>query len=287
MKPIRNIVLLPNPAKDVGLALSRKVAGILAEAGGRVFLDETYATDLSGFATPYRAFPAGAELILVVGGDGSMLDASVKALAHDLPLLGVNLGKLGYLSEIEPDEIASLSALIEGNYSIEEKMLLSAERIADGKVVSCSDRLALNDVVVSHETYLGITDFLLSGGSGALRYRADGMIVSTPAGSTAYSLSAGGPILSHKIDALLATPVCPHSFFNRSILFPTDSAVRIENAGSETLRVSVDGRHFSDLLPGEVCRVSVSDRRIRFVTFRDDDMFNVLFRKMKIMEENQ
>ncbi len=287
MKSLRNVFLLPNPGKDRALAVTRAAAKVLSDAGATVWIDEKYRDDLGGAALLCKDFPESADLILVVGGDGSVLDASVIALERDLPILGLNLGKIGYLSEIEPEDLSSLTALLSGEYRVDEKTLLSADRLRGGEIVEESRRLALNDIVISHENYLGIADFLLSDGCGSVHYRADGLILSTPAGSTAYSLSAGGPIVSHKVEAILVTPVCPHSFFNRSILFPTSDPIAVQNACAENLRVSVDGRHFTDLLPGETCRVRASERKIRFITLHSGDMFAALFKKMKRMEENQ
>ena len=114
------------------------------------------------------------------------------------------------------------------NYKIEEKMLLSVSHISFG-AVSKSDRLAVNDVIISHDNFLGIADFILeNGASDSVKYRADGLILSTPAGSTAYSLSAGGPIVSHDIDCIVSTTICPHSFFNRSIIFKDDEIIKIK-----------------------------------------------------------
>ena len=191
---MKKVVLLPNPHKDAEFSVSRRIAEVLRSVGIVVCIDRAFGTDLFGLAEVFSVLPADAQLLLVVGGDGSVLDASVFAIEHDLPLLGVNLGKLGYLSEVETGEIEKLARLADDAFCTEEKMLLCTERIVNGRSVDRSERLALNDVVISHETYLGITDLRLSGGSGSVHYRADGMILSTPAGSTAYSAKTVGSL---------------------------------------------------------------------------------------------
>ena len=282
---MKNIVILPNPNKDTSLKVTKKIAEKLLSFGAKVYIDNAYQGDFIDGVIGYSDFPSTAELIIVVGGDGSMLDASVKALELAIPLLGVNLGKVGYLSEVEPDNLDILSRVLDDNYAIEEKMLLAVSYISDGKYFN-SQRLAVNDVIISHDTFLGIADFILENGAGdSVRYRADGMILSTPAGSTAYSLSAGGPIVSHDIDSIVATPICPHSFFNRSIIFKPTENIKLKNTSNTVLNVSIDGRYFANLSNGDECIVKMSDKKLKVLTFCKDNMFATLFRKMRIMED--
>ncbi len=282
---MKNIVIMPNPNKDASLNVTKMIAAKLLSFGAIVYIDNFYQADFIEGVVGYSEFPSAAEIIIVVGGDGSMLDASVKALEFDIPLLGVNLGKVGYLSEVEPDNLDILSRVLADNYMIEEKMLLSVSYVSDGKFVN-SGRLAVNDVIISHDTFLGIADFILENGAGdSVRYRADGMILSTPAGSTAYSLSAGGPIVSHDIDSIVATPICPHSFFNRSIIFKPTENIKLRNTSNTVLNVSVDGRYFANLSNNDECIVKMSDKKLKILTFCEDNMFATLFRKMRILED--
>jgi NAD+ kinase len=247
-------------------------------------VEERYETDLGGLATVCTTIPVGAELIVVIGGDGSIIDASVPAIEYDLPVLGINLGNLGYLAEVEPDNIDDLGRIFTGEYKIEEKMLLSVAIVRENATVE-SNRLALNDVIISHESYLGLAELSLTDSHGAtVKYRADGLILSTPVGSTAYSLSAGGPILSHDIDSILATPICPHSFFNRSVIFNPSEVLTLCNLGTDTLNITVDGRLFAELGERECCVVKTAKKRFRMMTFSDGNMFSTLFGKMKRFE---
>jgi len=282
---MKNIVLMPNPTKDIGLKVTNNLAARLIDFGGEVYIDEGLEGIECDAVKRYVSFPNDAELIIVVGGDGSILDASVTAIKYDIPLLGVNLGKVGYLSEVEPDNLDILSRIFSGNYTVEEKMLLSVSHHSFGAVTK-SDRLAVNDVIISHDTFLGIADFILeNSASDSVKYRADGLILSTPAGSTAYSLSAGGPIVSHDIDSIVATPICPHSFFNRSIIFKADEIIKIRNVSNTVLNVSIDGRYFTSLSNTDECVINMSDKKLKVLTFLESNMFSTLFKKMRILED--
>ena len=282
---MKNIVVIPNINKDSGLAVTKNLAEKLLSIGAEVYIESKYSEAVSPSVISYDSFPESAELIIVVGGDGSILDASVIALERDIPILGVNLGKVGYLSELEPDNLDILSGIISDSYSIEEKMLLCVNHVSD-RAVHKAPRLAVNDVIISHDTFLGIADFTLENSVGdCVKYRADGLILSTPAGSTAYSLSAGGPIVSHDIDSIVATPICPHSFFNRSIIFKATENIKLKNISKTVLNVSIDGRYFANLSVGEECQIQMAEKKLKVLTFCENNMFSTLFKKMRILED--
>ena len=282
---MKKIVIIPNIIKEGVFAVAKQVAEIIYANGGEVFIDKQYGSDYECIAASYIEFPVDAELIIVIGGDGSVIDASVLAVKYDVPILGVNLGNLGYLAEIEPESIAIISNLFSGQYKIEEKMLLTAIKKVDGEQRNTASRLAVNDVIISHESYLGVAEFMLiTNDNENVKYRADGIIFSTPAGSTAYSLSAGGPVVDHGINAILATPICPHSFFNRSIIFNENSDLTVKNTGKSILKISMDGRLFEVLEPGAECVVSKSEKKLKMLAFNVNNMFSTLFSKMKKIE---
>ncbi len=280
---MKNILLIPNKNKDLNYVTSEKVAGLLKSNGACVYT-ENYISELSELTKTYDA-SVKLELIIVIGGDGSILDSSRLAIENAVPILGVNLGKVGYLSEIDVENLDSLNKLFSGEYAVDDKMLLEVSFTTDGKVEK-SERLALNDVIIGHDTFLGIADFRLKkSDSETVRYRADGIIFSTPVGSTAYSLSAGGPIVAHDIDSILVTPIAPHSFFNRSIIFNSDECLEVVNNGATELNVSIDGRLFKTLNEGDKCTVKKSEKRLKVLTFNKSNMFSTLFKKMKILED--
>lgn len=280
---MKNIVVLPNPKKDEGLELTQRLVAKLSKLGFNVYIDKAMAA-VNG-ATPYTAFPDATELIVVVGGDGSVIDASRYAIERNIPIIGVNLGKVGYLTEVDPDNIDVFEKLLNGDYEIENKMLLTVQVSSAQQTVSC-EHLAVNDVVISHNNFFGICEFLLENKNGdGVKYRADGIIISTPEGSTAYSLSAGGPVVSHDVDAIVVTPVCPHSFFNRSIVFKSDEYISVTNLGEDDLNICADGRLFKNLGKGERCSVFASDKKMKMLTFTKNSMFSTLFKKMRILED--
>lgn len=280
---MKNIVILPNPKKDKGLELTGHLVGKLNSLGFNTYIEKSF-SGISA-AKKYTEFPTDAELIVVVGGDGSVIDASHYALEYNVPIIGVNLGKVGYLTEVDPDNLDVFEKLLHGEYEIEDKMLLSVDASCSGETISC-EHLAVNDIVISHNNFLGICEFLLENKNGdGVKYRADGVIVSTPEGSTAYSLSAGGPVVSHDVDAIVVTPVCPHSFFNRSIVFKANEYISVTNLGEDNLNICADGRLFKNLKKGDKCCVFASDKKMKMLTFTKNNMFSTLFKKMRILED--
>ena len=283
---MRKITVIPNPGKDEGFKVTRTVLLKLSELGFTPCVDEKYGlTDLCGIEI-YNSPPREAELIVVIGGDGSVIDASVLAVELDIPLLGINLGKVGYLVEVDPDSLDKLELIKSGKYEIEEKMLLSVKKCSQSGECECSDRFAVNDIVVSHDNYFGISDFMVENQrEDRVRFRADGVIVSTPQGSTAYSLSAGGPIISHTLDSITVTPVCPHSFFNRAIVYGPEERIKISNSADSILNISIDGRFFAQLLQNECCVVEKSEKRFKMITFGESNAFSTLSKKIKSLQD--
>ncbi len=281
---MKNILIIPNKNKDVEHRITKLVISKLKSLGATLYIQNVYSF-LGCESIVCDTLPDNLDLIVVIGGDGSILDASVSAIEKDVPILGVNLGKVGYLSEIEPNNLDILEKLFLGDYTIEERMLLTvAHKNAEG--VNFSARFALNDVVISRDNFLGITEFSLENSNGdKVKYSADGIILATPSGSTAYSLSAGGPIVSHDVESILATPICPHSFFDRSILFNAAEKITIKNVSDSSMNISIDGREFVPLLTNEECLVKMAEKKVKILTFKQDNMFKTLFKKMRILED--
>ena len=279
---MKNIIIVPNSKKDKDLEVSQRAVKKLVSIGFNVFAERQFSSLERLGANIYDTPPENAELIVVVGGDGSIIDASLLAIEKNIPMLGINLGRVGYLSEVEPDALDVLERLAVGDYNIEKKMLLSVDKYSPNGSCESSTRNAVNDVVISHDVYFGIAEFKLENSYGdRMIYRADGLILSTPAGSTAYSLSAGGPVIAHNLDSITVTPVCPHSFFNRSIVYGKDECIKISNSGDQILNISVDGRFFAGLATGEWCVVKKSNSRLKMISFSENNMFAALFKKIK------
>jgi NAD+ kinase len=210
---------------------------------------------------------AAADCIAVLGGDGTILEVARHASPLGKPLLGINMGRVGYMAEIEPEDLASLSKLINDDYTIDERLMLSVGIFTQtgGKR---AESYALNDVVISNGSVARIVDLeLYEGGEMISGYRADGMIVSTPTGSTAYSMSAGGPIADPHVNCILVTPICPHSLTARPLLFRDDASIEIKNIcqREKMLYMTVDGRNNYELYRGDVVRVTRSDMVTRLI----------------------
>ena len=280
---MKRILVVPNTLKDADLSVTSKVVDKLREFNLIPFMNADFSEKIGDRAEYFATYPNDAELILVIGGDGSVIEASRIAIALDIPLLGVNLGNLGYLSEVELDELDLFEKLAKDEYVISDKILLETEIFKNG-ISEKAERLAVNDIIISHSEYLGIADICLENSmKETVKYRADAVILATPAGSTAYALSSGGPIISHNLDSITATPVSPHSFFNRSIVYSADEELKVSNIGNTLLKVSVDGRLFDSLGNGDYCVIKKSDKRFKMLTFSANNMFATLFNKLKIL----
>ena len=283
---MKNIILVPNPQKDVGLAVTLMIAEKLNSLGCTVYAERLAELE-GGEVILFDDPPETAEAVVVIGGDGSVIDASKLAISLDIPLLGVNLGKVGYLTEAEPDNLSLFERLVSEDFTVENKLLLATEHVCANGKVKTAERLAVNDVVVSQDGYFGIAAFTVENSRGeCVNYRGNGIIVATPVGSTAYSLSAGGPIIAHNLDSITVTPVCPHSFFNRSIVYEPTERIRIVNTGALSLNISIDGRNFDAISSGDECRIYSSEHKLKMITFKTNNMFSALFDKIKSFESN-
>lgn len=282
---MKRVMVIPNPTKDVDLKVTRAVIDKLLSLDFVPCIENKYkikAPGVESFDSPSRGY----EFIIVIGGDGSVIDASAVAVTLDVPLLGVNLGKVGYLVEVDPASFNKLELLTSGDYEIEEKMLLAVKKCSHDGESEMSESLAVNDIVVSRDNYLGISDFMVENQKeDHVRFRADGVIVSTPQGSTAYSLSAGGPVISHSLDCITVTPVCPHSFFNRSIVYGPEEKIKISNASEAVLNISIDGRLFTKLSLGDYCVIEKSKKRFKMITFGESNVFSTLSKKIKSIQD--
>ncbi|MBQ8858244.1 MAG: NAD(+)/NADH kinase [Clostridia bacterium] len=277
------VFLIPNEKKDVGLKTTKTVVEALVSYGMDVYIAKQYAPAFEGGVTVVEdALPTDAECIITVGGDGTVLEASRIAMRLNVPLLGINLGRLGYLAELEPDQLATLSCLTKGEYAIKERMILKVTLIKDGRAW-VMPRMPVNDVVFYRSAIGHVVSLSLTQGEGeGISYLADGLILSTPIGSTAYSLSAGGPILSPEVDAICATPICPHSFYNRSLIFAASGPLCVKNTSeTDAITVTMDGRENFLLDPGDSVLVEKAPVPLRLLSFEERNFLDLLRRKMK------
>lgn len=281
--------VFPNTKKDADLSVTRRLCHLLLESGASVWAPAACAPALSAGvgAVENGQLPEGIEAILSVGGDGTVLEASRLAIRHGIPLLGINLGRRGYLAEVEPDDLGAVLALRRGAHTTRELMTLSVTLIRGGREWPMP-RKTVNEVVLHRSVNQPAVSLRLSvEGESEIHYLADGLILATPCGSTAYSLSAGGPVLSPTIRAVCATPICPHSFFNRAILFDADRPILIRNASSDIpVTVTLDGRENIEMESGDAVRIERSVTPLQILSISDEtrDFLGVLHKKMKMME---
>ncbi len=225
------------------------------------------------------------DLLVVLGGDGTLLSVAdaAGAAGADVPLLGVNFGSLGFLTEATLPELSeSLAAAVEGRAPMEARMMLRATTMRRGSELP--NHLALNDVVITKAAAARMTDLSVwVGDEFVTRVKADGLIVATPTGSTAYNLAAGGPIVQPALDALVLTPIAPHMLTNRPIVIPATSLVRVQPQMNERdeLYVTFDGQEGYELEAGDQVHVRCAERRVRLLRPSARSYFDVLRQKLK------
>lgn len=219
------------------------------------------------------------DAIIALGGDGTMLNAARLAFRKNKPVLCINFGTLGYMSGLENSELSMLSALKSG-FETEHRMLIDIKVVRDGVTVATST--ALNEAVVSRQADGEIAGIgLLCDGATVCNYRADGVIFATPTGSSAYAMSAGGPIIDTKLDAFCVCPICPHALGARAMIFSADSVLEANNQSSDGSNILLsDGRKIISLLRGDKVTVSKSERTIELIKLKKDAFYETLYNKM-------
>ena len=217
-----------------------------------------------------------ADLVIVIGGDGYMLETARRAAPAGIPILGINMGRVGYMTELELDEIDLLDKVFDGEYRLDERAMLKVDIVSEKGQKRFSAE-ALNDAVVANGSTARIVDLELSEGDRLVNtYRADGLVIATPTGSTAYSLSAGGPIVDPKLSCICVTPICPHSLLSRPLVFPDSEELRVKNicAREKALHLTVDGRATFDLFYGDSVVVTKSATRAKLLRIKDEDFYS-------------
>lgn len=268
------IAILPNVERDLGLDVTRAIAERAGSRGVRVLLPASLSE--SGISSDYAEEDelfVRADLVITVGGDGTIIHTAAQACRYDLPLLGVNCGNVGFIAELEKNELDRLDAVFAGEYTLEQRLMLE---VSTGNT-HC---LCLNDAVITHGTVARITELtLVRGGREVDSYRGDGMIVATPTGSTAYNLSAGGPIVEPSMSCVIVTPICSHSLTARTLVFAADRPPEIV-CHTDGAYLTVDGQTSVPLRRGEKIRFSVSEKCVNLIKLKDREFFDVINSKM-------
>lgn len=287
---MKEIALITNFNVFEKATAAMQVTGALAGYGATVLISESYKERIFRMResrSEYQYLPAEelyrrAEILIVLGGDGTLLDAARSAAPLGKPVLGLNMGHLGYMTELELSELPLLERLFTGDYEIDERAMLSVQVRASGKGVR-AESFALNDAVISNGSVARIVDLELYEGGGLVSsYRADGLIVATPTGSTAYSLSAGGPIIDPHLPCLCVTPVCPHSLTARPVLFQDSAVLEIKNTcrREKMLYLTLDGKASYEIYRGDTVRVTRSPMKTRLIRLKKGGFYAKLQQKM-------
>lgn len=271
------IAIAPNPVKKQAPSLAEEAARLLVASGCET-------VSISGMYGEGSQRGEAAKLLrdcdvlLAVGGDGTIISAAKLAAELNIPLLGLNAGKLGFTAGLEPGQLHLLPKLIKGRWHEERRMMLEVSLYSE------EDQrrfYALNDAVVSAELAKIVEYRMAIGGNSSYLYRADGFLVATPTGSTAYSLSAGGPVVEPTLDCMIYTPICPHSLFNRSVAFAPDTRLVVDiprNRGR--LFLTVDGAEPVELRAGDRLVFTRARRYARFIKLTNNSFYNILNQKL-------
>ena len=270
---------------SVAAALAQQIATCLQRRKLRVLLDESSADLIptDGLEVADRdALGQHCDLVIVLGGDGTILNAVRSLVDFQVPILGINLGRLGFLAAVSPGEVpASLEAILCGQLREEERSLLHADILRAGQTIPLAD--ALNDVVVHKRDVARMIEVnTYIDGQFLNAYRADGLIISTPTGSTAYALSGGGPIIHPTLETVLLVPICPHSLTHRPIVLSADSEIEIAlSAANDTqTQVTCDGQISLPIEAADRIVIRKKQRRLRLIHPANHDYFRLLRAKL-------
>ncbi|MDO4730919.1 MAG: NAD(+)/NADH kinase [Clostridia bacterium] len=257
--------------------LNRLDIKIVMESGMKKYFEMPDIIFFDGLKQTIKA----CDIVLVVGGDGSIIHAAKHAALENKPVLGLNMGRVGFVAELEINELDRLADLTTGNYSIEKRMMLD---IVVSQKNSKRKFLALNDAVISRGALSRMIELAVSyNGSKMSHYRSDGLIISTPTGSTAYSLSAGGPVIEPQMKAMLLTPICAQSLFSRSVVFSDKAKLKISSEEYDVrdeISLSIDGETAIKLDEDFCITIGVSDTSVKLVKLKDVNFYSLLNDKL-------
>ena len=285
MKPKR-VILCPNPYRDSELKVCRQSRDMLESLGMQTsvclpFQREGYGEELGLSMRPLQQEIRQADLLIAFGGDGTILHLARTAALHSVPVLGVNLGSLGFMSELEVNELDRLRDLAQGRFTVESRMMLDVSVLREGRQVY--NNIALNDAALTKGAVARVVDLEVYGDKVMIaNFSADGVIVSTPTGSTAYSMSAGGPIVEPTAENMIVTPICPHALSARSIVLGRERTVSIKmgKQSRKTAYLSVDGGKAFRLGSGDVVELKMSSSKTRLVRVTGRSFYDILSQKL-------
>ncbi len=282
---MKHFYMIVNPKRDQQLELTKEIQQFITEKGGTCGYQVNRVQE--GMSFDRSRIPDETECILVVGGDGTLLRAARDMAERNIPLIGVNTGHVGYLCELERDTAIQgvHQLLLDGDYAVESRMLLAGSSVSGKEAFK--ERIALNDIVIHRSGMLQVVNLIISvNGEYLNTYSADGMIIATPTGSTAYSMSAGGPIVDPKADLLVVTPISPHTLNAKSIVLGAEDEITIEirtrdEGQEENVEISFDGEPVGILKEGEKILVKKAQVRTRILKLNQMSFLERLRKKLQ------
>ncbi|NMA79028.1 MAG: NAD(+)/NADH kinase [Clostridiales bacterium] len=278
------VALHPNMTRENALICAKEAVGKLLELGFSVYIDCSYKkhyNNIKGIVFgDFKRNVEECDIIIVIGGDGTILHSAQFAYCYNKPLLGINTGTLGFMASLESDELDKLSRLKTGEYVIEKRMLLSAKINSPSSSKAFN---ALNDIVVFKSPFAKLPDFeVSSNGITVSRIRADGMIFSTPTGSTAYALSAGGPIIEPDMECIEVTQLCAHSLFARTMIFTANKMLTLtcKTRDDEDIYISIDGENTMKMSDDKEIVITKSDKVIELIDISGSNFYKAINEKL-------
>lgn len=268
------IAVIPNLEKDKDGKTTCEIVRQLTRLGAVPMLPSGGLDCGCAVLTPPEIY-AAADIVIAVGGDGTIIHTAKHAAEYEKPVLGVNAGRLGFMAGLERDELEKLEKLISGDYTVETRMMLEA--VLSGQT---NRRFyCLNDAVVSGGPVSKLIDITVMLDGQQMNYRADGLIFATPTGSTAYSISAGGPVVDPSINGILLTPICPHSLVARTVLMSADKVLFVSARGADAYLTS-DGEEAVRINGSSLSISAAHDRQVKLIKMKQDTFYNVLNQKL-------
>ncbi len=274
------VAVIPNLDKHGSAEVVEKLGRILKGQGIEALMPDNICA--ANFVhLPEDELYKQADIIITIGGDGTIIRYAKRAALDNKPILGINAGRMGYLANIEQNELDLLKNLNSNNYFIEKRMMLAVKLFDNGKLVN--EYKALNDAVITSGFISRIIDVTVSVGKDSISYRADGLIVSTPTGSTAYSMSAGGPIIDPLTESFCITPICSHSLSAKPIILGANNTITLK-AGSRKrteIFLTVDGRKVSSIKPYNEIKITKSEQAAQLIRLNNRSFYKTLSYKFK------
>ena len=274
------VAVLPNLDKNGSTEVLSKLGKIFKELNIKALIPDTICgTDF--IPTSEEEIFNSADIIITIGGDGTIIRYAKLAAINQKPVLGINAGRLGYLANLEQDELKLVSRLKTGDFTTEDRMMLSVSIYENGKKLN--EYFALNDAVITSGFISRIIDISATIGTDTISYRADGLILSTPTGSTAYSMSAGGPIIDPVCENICITPICSHSLSAKPILLSAQNILKIKAFSKKKtdIYLTVDGRKVSQLKPYHEVVIKKAENSVKLIRLNDRSFYKTLSYKFK------